>query len=56
VLRIPFFNFASQISTLDASKKYLIFCEKGIMSKMQAITMKDHGFFHVSVLKHTPEY
>ena len=48
---IPFFKLQSQFSELDASKTYLLYCDRGVMSRLQAIHLKDQGFENVKVYK-----
>jgi len=43
-LSIPFFELSSSIDSLDPKRSYLLYCEKGIMSRLQAITLQSHGF------------
>lgn len=50
ILQIPFFKLASESSGLDINQHYLIYCDKGIMSRLQALKLKDQGFKKVSVL------
>jgi len=50
VLSIPFFNLEAQLSELDAMLTYLIYCDKGIMSRLQANIMRDHGFNNIAVM------
>jgi thiamine biosynthesis protein ThiI len=50
VLSIPFFNLEAQLSELDAMLTYLIYCDKGIMSRLQANIMRDRGFKHIAVM------
>ncbi|MFT5037564.1 MAG: thiamine biosynthesis protein ThiI [Flavobacteriaceae bacterium] len=50
VLSIPFFNLEAQLPELDKMLTYLIYCDKGIMSRLQANIMWDHGFKHIAVM------
>lgn len=49
-LAIPFFKLAKQTADLDKSKTYLLYCQQGVMSKLQAVAMAEQGF-DVKVLK-----
>ncbi len=50
ILEIPFFKLATETSKLHVNQRYLIYCDKGIMSRLQALSLKDRGFTKVSVL------
>jgi thiamine biosynthesis protein ThiI len=50
-LTIPFFKISSEFANLDQTKTYLLYCEKGVMSKMQAMYLKDQGFQNVKVFR-----
>ena len=49
VKAIPFFKLSTQFSELDASKTYLLYCDRGVMSRLQAIHLKEQGFDNVKV-------
>jgi thiamine biosynthesis protein ThiI len=49
LLSIPFFNLEQQFDKLDRRKRYLLYCDKGIMSRLQAQLMREHGFQQVAV-------
>lgn len=51
VLAIPFYKLAQTFATLEPSKTYLLYCERGVMSQLQAVHLKDKGFDNVKVLK-----
>ncbi|MDH2924131.1 [ThiS-adenylate] sulfurtransferase [Nicoletella semolina] len=48
---LPFYKLSSQFSTLDQSKNYLLYCERGVMSKLQALYLKENGFQNVKVFR-----
>ncbi|MDE0746139.1 MAG: hypothetical protein OSB23_00075 [Porticoccaceae bacterium] len=50
VLSIPFFSLEAQLSQLDVMLTYLIYCDKGIMSRLQANIMRDRGFKNIAVM------
>ncbi|HBO38350.1 MAG TPA: tRNA 4-thiouridine(8) synthase ThiI [Pasteurellaceae bacterium] len=50
VLLLPFYKLSSQFSRLDQSKNYVLYCERGVMSKLQALYLKENGFSNVKVL------
>jgi thiamine biosynthesis protein ThiI len=49
VQHIPFFKLATQFGDLDQSKHYLLYCDRGVMSKLQALYLQDAGFKNVGV-------
>lgn len=49
LLVVPFFNLEQQLDQLDKNLCYLLYCEKGIMSRLQAILMREKGFKQVGV-------
>lgn len=51
VLHIPFFKLGTQFAQLDNSKHYLLYCERGVMSKLQALYLKEQGHENVSVYR-----
>jgi thiamine biosynthesis protein ThiI len=55
LLCIPFYNLESQLDQLDPLKSYLLYCDKGIMSRLQANLMCDQGFEQVAIfIRETP--
>lgn len=51
VRHLPFFRLASQFGDLDQSKEYFLYCERGVMSKMQTLLLHEHGFQNVKVYR-----
>ncbi|MFM2482257.1 tRNA uracil 4-sulfurtransferase ThiI [Celerinatantimonas sp. YJH-8] len=49
ILHIPFFKLSTRFAELDTSKHYLLYCERGVMSKLQALYLKEQGHLNVSV-------
>jgi len=49
IISIPFFKLEQQLDNLDKTCSYLLYCDKGIMSRMQAQLMHDKGFELVAV-------
>jgi len=49
VTLLPFYKLSSQFASLDQSKTYLLYCERGVMSKLQALYLKENGFNNVKV-------
>ncbi len=50
-LEIPFFKLATEFPKLDRLKTYLLYCDQGVMSKMQAIYLKDQGYQNVKIYR-----
>ncbi|KMT66623.1 tRNA uracil 4-sulfurtransferase ThiI [Catenovulum maritimum] len=51
ILHIPFFKIANKYSELDQSKEYLLYCKKGVMSKLQALYLIEQGHKNVKVFQ-----
>lgn len=51
VKHLPFYKLSSQFSELDQSKSYLLYCSRGVMSKLQALYLKEKGFMNVKVFR-----
>ena len=50
VLNIPFYQLRSSFNELDKNKHYLLYCGKGMMSRLHAANLIDEGFANVAVL------
>lgn len=48
---LPFYKLSSQFGSLDQSKQYLLYCQRGVMSKLQALYLKENGFNNVKVFR-----
>ncbi|OCG02108.1 tRNA uracil 4-sulfurtransferase ThiI [Gilliamella sp. wkB112] len=48
---IPFYKLTTQFGDLDQSKQYLLYCHRGVMSKLQALYLIEQGFYNVKVFK-----
>ncbi|WP_040976420.1 tRNA uracil 4-sulfurtransferase ThiI [Necropsobacter massiliensis] len=51
VIVMPFYKLSSQFGTLDQDKNYVLYCERGVMSKLQALYLKENGFLNVKVFR-----
>ncbi len=49
VLRVPFYQLRSRFSDLEKEKHYLLYCEKGVMSQLHAMHLRDEGHENVGV-------
>lgn len=48
---IPFYRLQSCFPQLDQTRRYLLYCEKGIMSRLHASHLLDQGFANVGVYR-----
>ncbi len=51
LLKIPFFRLSGSFASLDKSRHYLLYCDKGIMSQLHAANLKDDGYHNVGVYR-----
>jgi len=51
VIQIPFYKLSTQFGDLDMTKDYLLYCDHGVMSKLQALYLIDNGFTNVKVYR-----
>jgi len=51
VIHLPFYKLTSQFGELDKSKDYLLYCDQGVMSKLQALYLLGAGFTNVKVYR-----
>lgn len=49
IQRIPFYKLQSEFVNLDTEPHYLLYCDQGVMSKMQALLLQEAGYKNVSV-------
>jgi tRNA uracil 4-sulfurtransferase len=54
-LEIPFFKISTVFPDLDRTKTYLLYCDKGVMSKMQAMYIKEQGHLNVKIYRPRPK-
>lgn len=48
---LPFYKLSTQFGDLDQSKTYLLWCERGVMSRLQALYLREQGFNNVKVYR-----
>ena len=48
---IPFFKLATKFTDLDKSNTYLLYCDRGVMSKLQALYLQEQGYENVKVYR-----
>ena len=51
IMHIPFFKLATAFGDLPKEKTYLLYCDRGVMSKLQALYLKEQGFDNVKVYR-----
>ena len=51
VKHIPFYKLATQFGDLPKDKTYLLYCAHGVMSRLQALYLKENGFENVKVYR-----
>ncbi|VAX76524.1 tRNA sulfurtransferase [Serratia symbiotica] len=51
VKSFPFYRLGSQFSSLDQRKTYLLYCERGLMSRLQALYLVEKGYSNVKVYR-----
>lgn len=49
VQHLPFFKLQSRFPALAKDTHYLLYCDQGVMSRMQALHLRDAGFTNVGV-------
>ncbi|PKH21333.1 tRNA 4-thiouridine(8) synthase ThiI [Enterobacterales bacterium CwR94] len=51
VKSLPFYKLSSHFGDLDQSKTWLLYCERGVMSRLQALYLHEQGFTNVKVYR-----
>jgi thiamine biosynthesis protein ThiI len=51
VKHIPFFKLASEFPLLAQDKTYFLYCDRGVMSQLQALLLHEHGYTQVQVYR-----
>jgi thiamine biosynthesis protein ThiI len=51
IKHLPFYKLSTQFGDLDKDKDYLLYCDQGIMSKLQALYLLGAGFTNVKVYR-----
>lgn len=51
VKTLPFYKLSTQFGNLDQSKTWLLYCERGVMSRLQALYLHEQGFKNVKVYR-----
>ena len=53
IIPLPFFNLSKSTDQLDKQQSYLLYCDKGVMSRLHADALSKQGFIKVGVF--TPQ-
>jgi len=51
ILTIPFYELARKMAALDPADSYLLYCDRGVMSQMQAVDLHQKGFTNLKVYR-----
>lgn len=51
VKSLPFYKLSTQFAELDQSKVYLLYCHRGVMSRLQALYLQEQGFKNIKVYR-----
>jgi thiamine biosynthesis protein ThiI len=49
IICLPFFQIKKHLDELDRQQSYLLYCEKGIMSRLHADAMRKSGFKKIGI-------
>lgn len=48
---LPFYKLGSQFADLDQSRTWLLYCDRGVMSRLQALYLHEQGYTNVKVYR-----
>ena len=51
LIHVPFYQLSSEFEKLEQDRQYLLYCDKGVMSKLHAAHLMDQGFENVGVYR-----
>jgi tRNA uracil 4-sulfurtransferase len=51
VLRLPFYRLDKSFTELPVERRYLLYCAKGVMSRLHAAHLKQRGFANIGVYR-----
>jgi len=51
VMSLPFYKLSTKFGDLEQDKTYLLWCERGVMSRLQALYLREQGFANVKVYR-----
>lgn len=49
IMAIPFYQLRTAFDQLDRQQRFLLYCEKGMMSRLHAAHLRDEGFANIAV-------
>lgn len=52
---IPFYRLNSRFPTLPTDQHYLLYCDKGVMSRLHASHLREQGYSNVGIFRPEPE-
>ena len=50
-LKLPFYRLLGEFAALDPARTYVLYCAQGVMSRLQAQQLREHGYVNVKVLE-----
>ncbi|XKE47151.1 tRNA 4-thiouridine(8) synthase ThiI [Halomonas organivorans] len=53
LMHIPFYELQDRAPALPSNQQYLLYCDQGVMSRMQALHLADRGLHHFGVYRGT---
>lgn len=53
VKSLPFYKLSSQFGDLDQNRTWLLYCDRGVMSRLQALYLHEQGYKNVKVYLHS---
>ncbi|KPD03499.1 tRNA uracil 4-sulfurtransferase ThiI [Moellerella wisconsensis] len=51
VIHIPFYKLTTQFAELGKDKTYMLYCDRGVMSRLQALYLHEQGYTNVKVYR-----
>ena len=48
---LPFYKLSTQFGDLDQNRTWLLYCDRGVMSRLQALYLHEQGFKNVKVYR-----
>ncbi|MFB6326891.1 tRNA 4-thiouridine(8) synthase ThiI [Pantoea deleyi] len=51
VKSLPFYKLSTQFGNLDQNRTWLLYCDRGVMSRLQALYLHEQGFKNVKVYR-----
>ncbi|MEQ9022516.1 MAG: hypothetical protein RLN82_07110 [Pseudomonadales bacterium] len=51
MINIPYFRIQKEFARTDSKKRYLLYCDKGVMSRLHAELLLEAGYSNVGVYR-----